>query len=132
MGTTTKKELVDRIAAQTGQKRSAVREVVQRFLDEVVTELSSENRLEFRDFGVFEVKERAARTGQNPKTLEPVPVPPKHAVKFKPGGRMRDAMTALDEAGSGEGSSAERGGRRPRPEIKVRPTARETLDHRER
>ena len=54
MSTVTKKELIDRIAEQTQAKRVVVKRVVQSFLDEVVNELSKNNRMEFRDFGVFE------------------------------------------------------------------------------
>jgi nucleoid DNA-binding protein len=75
MATITKKELIDRIAEQTSQRRVQVKQVVQQFLDEVIGELGRGNRLEFRDFGVFETKLRKARKAQNPKTLEPVAVP---------------------------------------------------------
>ncbi len=92
MKTITKKILIDRIAESTGMKRVAVKQVVQEFLDEVIVELGEGNRLEFRDFGVFEVKNRAPRIAQNPKTLERVPVPAKRTVKFKVGRRMREAM----------------------------------------
>lgn len=92
MSTVTKKALVDRIAERTGQKRVVVKRVVQEFLDEIIEELAAGNRLEFRDFGVFEVRERAARVAQNPKTLERVPVPSKKTVKFKVGRRMRDRL----------------------------------------
>lgn len=92
MNTITKKILIDRIADTTGMKRVAVKQVVQEFLDQVIVELGDGNRLEFRDFGVFEVKERAPRIAQNPKTLERVPVPAKRTVKFKVGRRMREAM----------------------------------------
>ena len=61
MATITKKELIDRIADQTGQRRVQVKRVVQQFLDEVIAELGRGNRLEFRDFGVFETKLRKAR-----------------------------------------------------------------------
>ena len=80
--TVTKKELVDRIADATGQKRVVVKKIVQTFLDNITIELGKGNRLEFRDFGVFEVKQRQARMAQNPKTLERVEVPPKRTVKF--------------------------------------------------
>ncbi|MEM0984059.1 MAG: HU family DNA-binding protein [Planctomycetota bacterium] len=100
--TVTKKDLVDRIAEETGQRRTVVRDVLQHFIDEIVGELGSDNRLEFRDFGVFEVKRRAARTAQNPKTLERVPVPAKCTVKFKPGRKMREAMEQLDARGGTE------------------------------
>lgn len=89
MATVTKKELVDRIADQTGTKRVVVKKIVQGFLNEVISELGQGNRLEFRDFGVFETKERAARIAQNPKTLQRVKVPPKRTVKFKVGRLMK-------------------------------------------
>ena len=54
MATITKKELIDRIAEKTGNKRIVVKRVVQGFLDDIVEELGRDNRLEFRDFGVFE------------------------------------------------------------------------------
>ncbi|MCL2646740.1 MAG: integration host factor subunit beta [Phycisphaerales bacterium] len=89
MATVTKKELVDRIAEKLGIKRVVVKRVAQQFLDEVVLELGRGNRLEFRDFGVFECKQRAARVAQNPKTMERVPVPAKRTVKFKVGRLMK-------------------------------------------
>src|SRR4051794_29678872 len=105
MATITKKELIDRIAESTGTKRVQVKKVVQQFLDEIVNELGKSNRLEFRDFGVFETKVRKARKAQNPKTLEPVEVPEKRTVKFKVGRLMKQRLAELsgvavdDEAG---------------------------------
>lgn len=89
MATITKKELIDRIAEKTNCKRVQVKRIVQSFLDEIIDELGNSNRLEFRDFGVFESKFRAARVAQNPKTLERVEVPPKRTVKFKVGRLMK-------------------------------------------
>jgi integration host factor subunit beta len=85
MTTITKKELVNRIADRTGQTKVVTKEIIQFFLDEIIRELSNGNRLEFREFGVFEVKPRKARRAQNPRTLEKVNVPPKKVVKFKVG-----------------------------------------------
>ena len=90
--TITKKELVDRIASSTRQTKAVVKEVVQRFLDEVIAELAIGNRLEFRDFGVFEVKSRAARRAQNPRTLQKVQVPATRVVKFKVGRVLRERI----------------------------------------
>ena len=89
MATVTKKELIDRLAEREGAKRTLVKRVIQGFLDEIIEELGANNRLEFRDFGVFECKVRAARIAQNPKTMDKVPVPPKRTVKFKMGRVMR-------------------------------------------
>jgi integration host factor subunit beta len=105
MATITKKELIDRIAETTNQRRVQVKRVVQQFLDEIISELGQGNRLEFRDFGVFETKLRKARKAQNPKTLEPVEVPEKRTVKFKVGRLMKQRLGELtgaaidDEAG---------------------------------
>ncbi len=90
--TVTKKELVNRIAESTGQTKVVVKEILQQFLDEIIGELSVGNRLEFREFGVFEVRERAARKAQNPRTLEKVYVPAKRVVKFKVGRTMRERV----------------------------------------
>jgi len=95
MATITKKELIDRIAETTSQKRVQVKRVVQQFLDSIVSELGRGNRLEFRDFGVFETKLRKARKAQNPKTLEPVAVPEKRTVKFKVGRLMKQKLVDM-------------------------------------
>jgi integration host factor subunit beta len=92
MSTITKKELVDRIAQSTQAKPVLVKATVQNFLDEIISELAKGNRLEFRDFGVFETATRAARVARNPKTLEQVHVPAKRAVKFKMGRLMRQEL----------------------------------------
>jgi nucleoid DNA-binding protein len=93
MATVTKKELIDRIAERTQAKRVTVKRIIQTFLDEITKELcDNNNRLEFRDFGVFETRTRASRTAQNPKTLERVDVPAKRTVKFKMGRLMRENL----------------------------------------
>ena len=94
MATITKKELIDRIAERTQAKRVTVKSIIQAFLDEITRELSENNRLEFRDFGVFETRTRAARVAQNPKTLERVEVPAKRTVKFKIGRLMKKNLCA--------------------------------------
>jgi integration host factor subunit beta len=91
--TVTKKDLVNRIADATGETKVVTKNILQMFLDEIIRELSAGNRLEFRDFGVFEVKSRRARRAQNPRTLEKVAVPPKKVVKFKVGRVMRECVT---------------------------------------
>ncbi len=90
--TVTKKELVSRIADRTGQTKVVTKDIIQMFLDEIINELGKGNRLEFREFGVFEIKERAARKAQNPRTLEKVDVPAKRVVKFKVGRLMKERV----------------------------------------
>ena len=96
MPTITKKEVIDRIAENTNTRRAVVKPVVQSFLDEIIEELAKNNRLEFRDFGVFETKMRAARKAQNPKTMEQVQVPAKRNVKFKMGRLMKQKINASE------------------------------------
>jgi len=92
MATITKKELIDQIADNTHLKQVVVRNVVQNILDEITNELAKDNRLEFRDFGVFEVKNHPPRIAQNPKTLEKVQVGAKRTVKFKAGRLMKQKL----------------------------------------
>ena len=102
MATVTKKELIDQIADRTQTKRVLVKRIIQAFLNEVTGELCKGNRLEFRDFGVFETRTRAARVAQNPKTLERVPVHAKRTDKFKMGRLMKQKLESLVPAGDGD------------------------------
>lgn len=115
--TITKKELSERIADTTGASRASVRRVVQMFLDQIVDELAQGNRIEFREFGVFEIKSRAPRIAQNPRTLERVSVPERRSVKFKPSRKMRDT---IDNAGAAP---------LPEPKVGVKPDTHALGDH---
>jgi integration host factor subunit beta len=97
MTTITKKELCDKIAEAHRVRSVTTRKVVQAFIDEIISELAKGNRLEFRDFGVFEPHSRPARQGQNPKTLEKVDVPAKRSVKFKMSRKMKQHLNGTDE-----------------------------------
>ena len=92
MATVTKKELAYRIAETTGQKKVVVKRIIQRFITEIIDELASGNRLEFREFGVFEIKKRAARKARNPRTGVRVDVPSKAVVHFKAGRAMKEKV----------------------------------------
>ena len=98
MQTVTKRELVQRIAEKTGVQQINAKEVIQSFLDEIINELARGNRLEFRDFGVFEPKSKAQRVARNPRTGERVDVPQKTTVKFKVGRLMKKKIQGQDEA----------------------------------
>ncbi len=115
MRTITKKELVNRIADKTTVTKVVAKDIIQSFLDAIITELAAGNRLEFREFGVFETKERAARLAQNPRTLEKVKVPSKRIVKFKVGRMMRERVSGEDETPAGD-ESAPRPAGKPAPE----------------
>ncbi len=71
------------------------KEIVQKTFDAIVRTLIEDERIELRNFGVFEVKKRAARTGRNPRTGESVKVPEKYVVTFKPGKEMEKRVALL-------------------------------------
>ena len=92
MATTTKKELINRISKEQQLTNSHVRKIILNFLDEIVNEIGKGNRLEFHNFGIFEIYKREARMGQNPKTLEKILIPVKRSVKFKMGMHMKQKL----------------------------------------
>ena len=99
METITKKELAYRIAAELGYRKVVVKKIIQQFIAEIISELERGNRLEFREFGVFEIKTRAARKARNPRTGDSVSVPSKVVVHFKAGRMMKDMVQrALEKA----------------------------------
>ena len=93
MSTVTKKNLVQKIANKKGLHPNDVRNVVQDFLDEMTNSLVEGDRLEFRDFGVFEIVQRKQKIGRNPKNADvPIIIPARKAVKFTPGKKMRQMI----------------------------------------
>ena len=90
----TKRDLVVRISRELDLNQADVYNVIQRLFEHVIEALEHGEHVEFRDFGVFETRIRAARVAQNPKTLERVKVPPKKTVKFKMGRLMRENLYA--------------------------------------
>ena len=81
----TKKEIVKTISEEIGLTQLKTKKIVQKTFDAIVEALVTEGRIELRNFGVFEVKPRAARKARNPRTGDKVVVPAKNVVTFKPG-----------------------------------------------
>ena len=91
----TKKEMARAIAAEMGILQTQAQEVVQRVFDSITETLVQEGRIELRNFGVFEVKERRPRRARNPRTGEAVDVPGKRVVTFKPVREMEERVGRL-------------------------------------
>ncbi len=90
MGTITKKKLIQDISQARNLHPNDVRNVIQSFLDVMTDHLASGDRLEFRDFGIFEIVERKQKIGRNPKNASvPIVIPARPAVKFTAGKKMR-------------------------------------------
>ncbi len=97
----TKKEIVRTISEEMGETQLRTKEIVQRTFDAIIETLVSDGRIELRNFGVFEVKKRAARNARNPRTGDKVQVPEKYVVTFKPGKEMEARVSEM-EIGVGE------------------------------
>ena len=94
--TITKKKLITSIAQKYNLHPNDVRNVIQAFLDNMTDCLMQGERLEFRDFGVFEVVVRKQKVGRNPKKADvPILIPARAAVKFTPGKKMRTLVEQL-------------------------------------
>lgn len=94
----TKKEIVKTISDKIGMTQLKTKEIVQNTFQAIVDTLVEERRIELRNFGVFEVKQRAARKARNPRTGQRVDVPQKFVVTFKPGKQMEERVRQLEEA----------------------------------
>jgi nucleoid DNA-binding protein len=94
-GPVTKKEIVKQISEKIGLTQLKTKEIVQQTFDAIVETLLEVGRIELRNFGVFEVKQRKARKARNPRTGDRVDVPPKNVVTFKPGKEMEERVRQM-------------------------------------
>ncbi len=92
----TKKEIVKKISEDIGLTQLKTKDIVQRTLDAIIQTLVTEGRIELRNFGVFEVKQRAPRKARNPRTGDPVYVSSKNVVTFKPGKEMEELVRNMN------------------------------------
>ena len=114
----TKKEIVKTISEAIEMTQLKTKEIVQKTFDAIVETLVEERRIELRNFGVFEVKERAARKARNPRTGERVDVPEKFVVTFKPGKEMEEKVRQLEvekKARQAAANGQQAGGQTPTP-----------------
>ena len=102
----TKKEIVKTISDEIGLTQLKTKEIVQKTFDAIVETLVEERRIELRNFGVFEVKQRAARKARNPRTGQRVDVPEKFVVTFKPGKEMEEKVRQLEREAAERAAAA--------------------------
>ena len=94
--TLTKRDLVLRICEDTGLVQQKVTDVVQKTFDHIIKALAKGEKVEMRNFGVFEVRVRRARLGRNPASPgTKVQIPERGVVRFKAGQEMRAAVRKL-------------------------------------
>ena len=115
----TKKEIVRTISEEIGLTQLQTKEIVQKTFDAIIDTLVKDERIELRNFGVFEVKRRAPRKARNPRTGDKVFVPEKFVVTFKPGKEMEERVRELERRAAAEaqmaGQSPSGGDSQPQP-----------------
>ena len=122
----TKKDIVRDIADLVDLPQLKTKEVVQETFNAILKTLLELGRIELRNFGVFEVKQRRSRKARNPRTGDPVEVPPKNVVTFKPGKKMEEKVRNLKviprppKAADGHAGNGQDGGK-PRLRLKKSP-----------
>lgn len=104
----TKKEIVRTISEEIGLTQLKTKEIVQKTFDAIVRTLVEDNRIELRNFGVFEVKRRAPRKARNPRTGDKVFVPEKFVVTFKPGKEMEERVRELERQAAAQAAQTQR------------------------
>ena len=97
-----KADIVKKIAARLQMKDKDALFVVDSIIDSVKDLIVAEKRLEIRDFGVFQVKERKPRIGRNPKNKVSYPIPPHKVVTFKSGKDLKNLTIATADDGDDE------------------------------
>lgn len=94
--TLTKRDLVNKISAETDFTQTEVFDIVQRAVDIISATLAEGDRVVIRNFGTFQVKEVKPKVGRNPKDPgQDVPIPARSVVKFKVGKELKDKVSKL-------------------------------------
>lgn len=123
----TKKEIVKTISEEIGLTQLKTKEIVQKTFDAIIDTLVEDERIELRNFGVFEVKRRAARKARNPRTGEKVFVPEKFVVTFKPGKEMEERVKELERRAAAEAAGMNHATDAPQSQAPPTPAPSETF-----
>lgn len=88
-----KAELVSAVAEKTGISKKDSEKAVNAAFDTITEALAAGDKVQLVGFGAFEVKERGARIGRNPKTKEEIEIPASRVASFKVGKALKEAVT---------------------------------------
>ncbi len=103
----TKKDIVRWVSDRSELPQHSVKDIVHKTFEAIVDVLAKEGRLELRNFGVFQIKPRAARKARNPRTGRQVEVPERFVVVFKPGREMEQRTFEIEGTALAEKLRAE-------------------------
>ena len=87
-----KAELIAEVAAKTGLSKKDTEKAVNAALDTITASMKNGEKVSLVGFGVFDVKEREARMGRNPRTKEEIPIPASRVPQFKAGKALKEAV----------------------------------------
>ena len=105
----TKADLVDQVAAAVQLPKHQTEEVITQFLEAIMTAVQTEQRVDLQGFGSFRLRQRRARTGRNPRTGDPVPIPAKQVPTFTPGKAFQELVHPATARAHGTTNGAARG-----------------------
>ena len=88
----TKAELIESIASKTDLPKGTAERIVAAIFDDIVTALKGGDKVHISGFGTFQVSDRKARTGRNPKTGEAIQISASRSAKFKPGKVLKESL----------------------------------------
>ncbi len=88
----TKADLIAMVANKAGMTKASAENALNSFIASVEEVLASQGKLTLTGFGTFEVQQRKARTGRNPRTGQEIKIPASKAVKFRPGKLLKDSV----------------------------------------
>ena len=125
--TMTKRELVIRVANKLGMTQNDVAKIIEGTFETISHTLAEGHRWELRDFGVLEVKTRAARIGRNPRTGQQVPVLERRVVTYRPGKKMKDLVAAQAAGAPAPEAAAPRPGTTPSPAPEAGPAGPDSM-----
>jgi len=87
-----KTELINAIANKSGLSKKDSEKALTATVDAISDALKGGEKVQLVGFGIFDVKDRAARIGRNPKTKEPINIPATRTPVFKAGKALKDAV----------------------------------------
>lgn len=88
----TKADLIAKVASKAGMTKASAENALNSFIASVEEVLASQGKLTLTGFGTFEVQQRKARTGRNPRTGQVIKIPASKVVKFRPGKLLKEAV----------------------------------------
>lgn len=87
-----KGDLIDRVAGMTNLSKKDTAAAVDAVFDSIASALAQGDKVQIVGFGSFEVRERAARSGRNPQTGEPMEIEARRVAVFKPGKTLKESV----------------------------------------